>query len=98
MSMEKAPGNNKNEERNRRLVQMGQKADADLNEIYAKKYEESSRLGRERMMELERKLGGAKSESEKQDILAEIAKERDHIQEMNSEAEHRRRYNKEAGS
>ena len=98
MGMEKAPGGNKNEEKNRHLAQMGQKVDADLNEIYAKKYEESSRLGRERMMALESKLNSAQGEGEKQQILAEIAKERDHIEEMNSEAKHRRGYNKEAES
>ena len=70
----------------------GSKLEMQLNEIYAQKYEESARLARERMMELEQKLNEARSEEEKQALLVKIVEERDFATEMEEEAKHRRSY------
>jgi hypothetical protein len=77
-------------DRNRRLAQMGQSADAQLNEIYAKKYEESARLARERMLALETQLNSAATQEQKDSILSQIAEERAHIEAISSEVDHRR--------
>jgi len=46
----------------------------------------------QRMLKLEQKLNEAKTEAEKQMLLAKIAEEREFAQEMTKEAHHRRTY------
>ncbi|MDB5238297.1 MAG: hypothetical protein JWM46_567 [Candidatus Kaiserbacteria bacterium] len=94
--MEKMPQKESGADRNRRLGQMGANADTQLNEIYAKKYEEAAALARDRMLQLEGKLNEVTDEESRQSILRQIEEERSHIEEMNSEAGHRRTDNKES--
>lgn len=70
----------------------GAKLEMQLNEIYAKKYEEYARLSRERMLVLEQKLNEAGSEKETQSLLAQLVEERDFGIEMEREANCRRGY------
>lgn len=70
----------------------GQRMEAQVNEIYAQKYEEMAKAATERMQDLEKQLNNVRTEAEKQALFAKIAEERDFIIEMKRESMQRRSY------
>ncbi len=68
----------------------GQRMEAQVNEIYAQRYEELAKAATERMQDMEKQLNKVQTDMEKQALFAKIAEERDFIIEMTREALQRR--------
>lgn len=74
------------------VMDRGRGVDAQIDEIYVKRYEANAEYHRQEMLRLEGELNKAQTEEQKQAILKQIEEVRETAQDFTAEAKKRRQY------